>query len=186
MVVEEVTQPANANLSIFIARSGNEDLINMSNASLMSIQKAPTRSLLEVIDNQLLLIRINLQLLALWCQLWRTTFNMCWKCWSCNTKLAGNGVLAWWWFLVSHVQILLQSLLNVVLLFLKSPPSLYSCWNWPWHVCPVGIRMAQDSLDSLITISQCKVRVSKREHAFLIITERSWHSPVGCHASMGM
>ena len=70
-----MTQPVNANSSIFISRSGNEDLISMSNASLMSIRKAPTRSLLEVINNQLLLIRINLQLLALWCQLWRMTFN---------------------------------------------------------------------------------------------------------------
>ena len=29
-------------------------------------------------------------------------------------------------------------------------------------------------------------KASKQEHSFLIITERSWLSPVGCHASMGM
>ena len=64
MVVEEAAKPANANLSIFIARSGNEDIIRMSNASLLGIWEAPTCSLLEIINNQLLLIWIKLLLLA--------------------------------------------------------------------------------------------------------------------------
>ena len=98
MAVQEATKPADANSSILIARSGNKDLINMSNTSYLSIREAPLRSLLEVINNQLLLIRINLLSLTCWCQFRRTTLNTCWKGWSCNAKLLSNGILAWWWF----------------------------------------------------------------------------------------
>ena len=64
MVVQEATKPANANLSILIARSGNKDLINTLNALYLSIQEAPMCGLLEIINDQLLLIRINLLSLA--------------------------------------------------------------------------------------------------------------------------
>ena len=150
MVVEEVAKPVNANLSIFIARLGNEDIICMLNASLLGIWEAPMRSLLEIINNQLLLIWIKLLLLAWWYQFWRMTPNMCWKCWSCNAKLAGNGILGWWWFLVLSAQILLRSLLKVIFLLLKCLLWPYSWWNWPWNAYQVVIRVLRDNLDSLI------------------------------------
>ena len=171
---------------ILIARLGNKDLINMSNASYLSIQEAPTCCLLEIINDQLLLIRINLLSLACWCQFWRMTLNPCWKCQSWDTKLPGNGILAWWWFLVLGFQILFQGLLEVIFFFLRSFSCLYSCWNQPWHVYQVAIGVPQDNLNSCITVSQLKLRASKQEYAFLIITEWSWQSLVGFHTFTGM
>jgi len=63
MVMQEVTQPANADFSIWVARSSVKDLISMLNASFLSVWKAPACSLLQVINNQFLIMK-NLLLLA--------------------------------------------------------------------------------------------------------------------------
>ncbi len=186
MVMEEVTKPANAHSSIFITRLGSEDLIYTLNTSLLSIREAATCCFLEVINNKVFLFRINLLALACWCQFWRTTINTGWKCRSCNTKLAGNGILAWWWFLVPGVEILLHSLLKVIFFFLKCLLWLYSCWVLPWHVYWVVIRILWGNLDSLIPGSPLKIQASKHKCAFISSTEWSWHSCLGCHALMGL
>jgi len=63
MVMQEATQPVNADFSIWVARLSVKDLISMSNALFSSVWKAPVHSLLQVIDNQFLITK-NLLLLA--------------------------------------------------------------------------------------------------------------------------